>query len=66
MSALEMFDFIDQGKVQGGQTADKLTLIDVQIRLVREVGGSIEHVTWFVDMDILLAFIQQHYLEQAR
>jgi len=43
----------------------KVTIIDAQVRLVREVDGSIEHVTWFVDVDILLAFIQQHYLEQA-
>lgn len=44
----------------------KVTIIDAQVRLVREVNGSIEHVTWFVDVDVLLAFIQQHYLEQAR
>ncbi|OAN14089.1 hypothetical protein [Exiguobacterium undae] len=44
----------------------KVTIIDAQVRLVREVSGSIEHVTWFVDVDVLLAFIQQHYLEQAR
>jgi len=44
----------------------KVTIIDAQVRLVREVDGSIEHVTWFVDVDVLLAFIQQHYLEQAR
>lgn len=35
------------------------------VRFVREVDGCIEHVTWFVDVDVLLAFIQQHYLEQA-
>ena len=43
-----------------------VTILDAQVRLVREVDGSIEHVTWFVDVDVLLAFIQQHYLEQAR
>ena len=46
--------------------SQKVTIIDAQVRLVREVDGSVEHVTWFVDVDILLAFIQQHYLEQAR
>ncbi|WP_255508416.1 hypothetical protein [Exiguobacterium sp. Helios] len=42
-----------------------MTIIDAQVRLVREVDGLIEHVTWFVDVDIPLAFIQQHYLEQT-
>lgn len=46
--------------------SQKVTIIDAQIRLVREVDGSIEHMTWFVDVDVLNAFIQQHYLEQAR
>ena len=46
--------------------SQKVTIIDAQVRLVREVNGSIEHVTWFVDIDILLAFIQQYYLEQTR
>ena len=46
--------------------SQKVTIIDAQVRLVREVDGSIEHVTWFVDVNVLLAFIQQHYLEQAR
>lgn len=44
----------------------KVTIIDAEVRLVREVNGSIEHMTWFVDVDVLLAFIQQHYLEQTR
>lgn len=48
------------------EQSQKVTIIDAQVRLVREVDGSIEHVTWFVDVDILLAFIQQHYLEQVR
>ena len=47
------------------ERSQKVTIIDAQVRLVREVGGSIEHVTWFVDVDVLLAFIQQHYLEQT-
>lgn len=48
------------------ERSQKVTIIDAHVRLVREVDGSIEHVTWFVDVDALLAFIQQHYLEQAR
>lgn len=48
------------------EKSQKVTIIDAQVRLVREVDGSIEHVTWFVDVDVLLAFIQQYYLEQAR
>ena len=48
------------------EQSQKVTIIDAQVRLVREVDGSIEHVTWFVDVDVLLAFIQQHYLEQTR
>ncbi|WP_393964423.1 hypothetical protein [Exiguobacterium sp. S22-S28] len=64
MSIIEMFEIMEQAK--GKQISDKVTLIDAQLRFVREVDGSIEHVTWFVDVDVLLAFIQQHYLEQAR
>lgn len=45
--------------------SQKVTIIDIQVRFVREVNGSVEHVTWFVDADILLPFIQQHYLEQT-
>lgn len=48
------------------EQSQKVTILDAQVRFVREVDGSIEHVTWFVDVDVLLAFIQQHYLEQAR
>lgn len=47
------------------EQSQKVTIIDAQVRLVREVGSCIEHVTWFVDVDILLDFIQQHYLEQT-
>ncbi|RJO94955.1 hypothetical protein D3D03_15980 [Exiguobacterium sp. RIT452] len=47
------------------EQSQKVTILDAQVRLVREVDGSIEHVTWFVDVDVLLAFIQQHYLEQT-
>jgi len=46
--------------------SQKGTIIDAQVRLIREVDGSIEHVTWFVDIDLLLTFIQQHYLKQVR
>ncbi len=51
------FDMVDQSQ--------KVTITDAQVRLVREVDGSIEHVTWFVDIDLLLAFIQKHYLDQT-
>lgn len=51
------FDMVDQSQ--------KVTILDAQVRLVREVDGSIEHVTWFVDIDLLLAFIQKHYLDQT-
>lgn len=37
-------DMIDQPQ--------KVTVIDTQIRLVREVDSSIEHVAWFVDIDV--------------
>lgn len=50
-------DMIDQPQ--------KVTVIDTQIRLVREVDSSIEHVTWFVDISGLTSFVQQHYLEQT-
>jgi len=43
----------------------KVTIIDAQVRLVREVAGCIEHVTWFVDIDVLTSFVQQYYLEQT-
>ncbi|WP_214770763.1 hypothetical protein [Exiguobacterium sp. s133] len=43
----------------------KVTVIDAQVRLVREVDGSIEHVTWFVNIDVLTSFVQKHYLEQT-
>ena len=48
------------------EQSQKVTILDAQVRLVQEVDGSIEHVTWFVDVDILLAFIQQYYLKQVR
>jgi len=47
------------------EQSQKVTILDAQVRFVREVDGCIEHVTWFVDIDLLLAFIQQHYLEQT-
>lgn len=47
------------------EQSQKVTILDAQVRFIREVDGHIEHVTWFVDVDVLLAFIQQHYLEQA-
>jgi len=45
--------------------SQKVTIIDAQVRFVREADGCIEHVTWFVDINLLLAFIQKHYLEQT-
>lgn len=63
MSILEMFDVMDQ--VQEKQIPDKVTLIDAQLRFVREVDGSIEHVTCFIDVDRLTNFIQMHYTKQT-
>ncbi len=42
MNIVEMFEVMDQAK--GKQAPDKVTLIDAQLRFVREVDGSIEHV----------------------
>lgn len=35
----------------------KVTIIDAQVRLVREVDSCIEHVRWFVDIDVLTSFV---------
>jgi len=64
MSIVEMFEVMDQ--VKGKQIPDKVTLIDAQLRFVREVDGSIEHVTWFIDVDRLTDFIQTHLIKQTR
>ena len=64
MSIVEMFEIMDQAKRK--QIPDKVTLIDAQIRFVREVDGSVEHVTWFIDVDRLTNFMQKHFTKQTR
>lgn len=59
MSIIKMFKVMEQAK--GKQIPGKLTLIDAQLRFAREVGGSIEHVTWFIDIDRLTDFMQTHF-----
>lgn len=66
MSVLEMFDMLDQNKRPGETKLGKVTLIDAQLRSVREVDGSIEYVTWFIDVDRLTNFIQTHFSKQIR
>ncbi|WP_214721960.1 hypothetical protein [Exiguobacterium sp. s192] len=63
MNVLEMFEVMDQ--TNGKQIPDKVTLIDAQLRFVREVDGSIEHVTWFIDLDRLTDFMQKHFAKQT-
>lgn len=65
MSVLEMFDMLDQNKGQREAKLDKVTLIDAQLRFVREVDGSVEHVTWFIDVNRLTEFIQTHFIKQT-
>jgi len=64
MSIVEMFEVMEQ--VEGKQISDKVTLIDAQLRFVREVDGSIEHVTWFIDVERLTNFMQKHFTKQTR
>lgn len=64
MSIIEMFEVMDQAKEK--QVPDKVTLIDAQLRFVREVDGSVEHVTWFIDVDRLTDFMQTHFNKQTR
>lgn len=66
MSVLEMFDILDQSKRKGEAKLDKVKLIDLQLRFVREVDGSVEHVTWFIDVDRLTNFMQKHFSKQTR
>lgn len=61
-----MFDMIDQNKGQREEKLGEVTLIDAQIRFVREVDGSVEHVTWFIDVDRLTNFMQKHFTKQTR
>ena len=63
MSGLEIFKIIDDKE---HTSAEKITLIDAQLRFVREVNGSIEHVTWFIDVDRLANFMQKHFTKQTR
>ncbi|WP_214861764.1 hypothetical protein [Exiguobacterium sp. s161] len=63
MSIVEMFEVMEQAKEK--QISDKVTLIDAQLRFVREVDGSIEHVTWFIDVDRLTNFMQTHFTKQT-
>ncbi|WP_214850544.1 hypothetical protein [Exiguobacterium sp. s193] len=65
MSVLEMFDVLDQNKGQREAKLGDVTLIDAQLRFVREVDGSIEHVTWFIDVDRLTNFMQKHFTKQT-
>jgi len=65
MSVLEMFDMLDQNKGQMETKLGKVTMIDAQLRLVREVDDSIEHVTWFIDIDRLTDFMQTHFTKQT-
>ena len=66
MSVLEMFDMLDQSKGKEEAKQGKVTLIDAQLRFVREVDGSVEHVTWFIDVDRLTNFMQKHFTKQTR
>jgi len=66
MSVLEMFDLINQNKGQREEKLSDVTLIDAQLRFVREVDGSVEHVTWFIDVDRLTKFMQTHLTKQTR
>ncbi|WP_329469928.1 hypothetical protein [Exiguobacterium sp. 9-2] len=63
MRILKLFEVMDHDK--GKQVTGKVTLIDAQLRFVREVDGSIEHVTWFIDVDRLTDFMQEHFTKQT-
>lgn len=63
MRTSEKFEIMDQSNEK--QISDKVTLIDAQLRFVREVDGSIEHVTWFIDVDRLTNFVQTHFTKQT-
>lgn len=63
MSIIEIFEVMDLSRRK--QIPDKVTLIDAQLRFVREVDGSIEHVTWFIDVDRLTHFMQTHFNKQT-
>lgn len=63
MDVMEMFEVMDS--TNGKKTQEKVTLIDAQLRFVREVDGSIEHVTWFIDVNRLTDFMQKHFTRQT-
>ncbi len=63
MDVMEMFEVMDSAN--GKKTQEKVTLIDAQLRFVREVDESIEHVTWFIDVNRLTNFIQKHFTKQT-
>lgn len=64
MNIVEIFEVM--GLSNGKKVQEKMTLIDAQLRFVREVDGSIEHVTWFIDIDRLTDFMQTHFNKQTR
>lgn len=47
------------------ERSQKVTILDAQVWFVREVDGSIEHVTWFIDVDRLTEFMQTHFTKQT-
>lgn len=63
MSIPEIFELIIQD--QEKQVSDKIVLIDAQLRFVREVDTSIEHVTWFIDVGRLKDFMQTYFNKQT-
>ena len=63
MNIVEMFEVTEQAK--GKKIPDKMTLIDAQLRFVREVNGSLEHVTWVIDVDPMTDFMQTHLLSRS-
>lgn len=42
------------------KNVEDFTPIDAQIRLVRSVDGCTEYLTYFVDVELLIAFIENH------
>lgn len=63
MDVMEMFEVMDS--TNGKKTQEKVTLIDAQLRFVRELDGSIEHVTCFIDVNRLTDFMQKHFTKQT-
>jgi len=63
MDVIEMFEVRDSANDKKAQ--EKVTLIDAQLRFVREVDGSFEHVTWFIDVNRLTNFMQTHFTKQT-